>query len=134
VLAEKKTGEIEMILWRAASDDLIVGSASFAETREAAELYLNNPGFGGDTLYFAEVEIDDYLDLTGDDALERLQESLDDDHDYGAIGIDELVPRVSRRLAEAGVQWVKVCESYPEHTITWIFVGGDEPELIEVCE
>ena len=123
-----------MILWRAANDDYISDSASFAECRESAELYLNNPGFGGPTLYFAEVEIIDYLDLTGSDAMNILQATLGSDHDFGAIGIDELVPRIASRLCEAGVQWVKVCESYPEDSTTWIYVGGglgDEPTLIE---
>jgi hypothetical protein len=123
-----------MILWRAANDDHISDSCSFAETREAAEAYLDNPGFGGDTLFTADVEIDDYLDLTGDDAIEQLQAALGSDHDFGAIGIDELVPRVADQLCEAGIQWVKVCESFPAETITWIYVGGvsgDEPELIE---
>ena len=123
-----------MILWRAANDDYISDSCSFAETRESAELYLDNPGFGGSTLYTAEVEIGEYLDLTGSDAMEILQTTLGSDHDFGAIGIDELVPRIASRLCEAGVQWVKVCESYPEDSITWIYVGGglgDEPTLIE---
>ena len=123
-----------MILWRAANDDYISDSASFAECRESAEAYLNNPGFGGSTLYFAEVEISDYLDLTGSDAMDILQATLGSDHDFGAIGIDELVPRIASRLCDAGVQWVKVCESYPEDSTTWIYVGGglgDEPTLIE---
>jgi hypothetical protein len=122
-------------LWRAASDDYVSDSCSFAETREAAELYLDNPGFGGSTLYTAEVEIAEYLDLTGDDAMELLQATLGSDHDFGAIGIDELVPRVCHQLRDAGVQWVKVCESYPEDTTTWIYVGGglgDEPTMEEV--
>jgi hypothetical protein len=123
-----------MILWRAANDDHISDSASFAETRETAEAYLDNPGFGGDTLYYTEVEIDDYLDLTGSDAMELLLEAIDSDHSYGAIGVDELVPRVAGKLADAGIQWVKVNESFPSETTTWIYVGGvmgDEPELIE---
>ena len=123
-----------MILWRAAKDDYVSDSCSFAETREAAELYMNNPGFGGNTLWTADVEICEYLDLTEADAMERLQAVLGSDHDFGAIGIDELVPRLAHRLCEAGVQWVKVCESYPADSTTWIYVGGglgDEPTLVE---
>ncbi len=121
-----------MILWRAANDDHISDSASFAESREVAEFYLDNAGFGGDTLYYADVEIDDYLDLTGDDAMADLLAALDSDHDYGAIGVDELVPRVAGKLCDAGIQWVKVNESFPSDTTTWIYVGGvmgDEPTL-----
>lgn len=123
-----------MRLWRAAADDHISDCASFAESREAAEAYLNNPGFGGGTLYCCDVEIEEYLDLTGRDAMDLLMAAIDSDHDYGAIGVDELVPRVAGKLADAGVQWVKVSESYPVDTVTWIYVGGvmgDEPEMVE---
>ena len=123
-----------MILWRAAGDDHISDSASFAETRETAEAYLGNPGFGGETLYYTDVEIEDYLDLTGDDAMADLLSAIDSDSDYGAIGVDELVPRIADKLCDAGYQWVKVNESFPRDTTTWIYVGGvmgDEPELIE---
>lgn len=122
-----------MRLWRAAEDDYIGDSASFSEEREAAEAYRNNPGFGGSTLYYADVDAEP-LDLTGDDAMDVLMETIGSDHDYGAIGVDELVPRIADKLADAGIEWVRVRESYPEDTITWIYVGGacgDEPELIE---
>ena len=124
-----------MILWRAANDDHISDSASFAERREVAEAYLNNGGFGGDTLYCADVEPCDVLDLTSD-GLETLMRVLDRDSDWGAIGVDELVPRIAGKLCDLGYQWVKVNESYPQDTTTWIYVGGvcgDEPELTE-CE
>lgn len=126
-----------MKLYRAANDDYVsADSCSFAETREVAEAYLNNPGFGGSRLWVAEVEIDedDLLDLT-DDSLERLQDAIGSDAWDGALGIDEIVPRVAGRLCEAGYQWVRVSESFPCDTITWIYVGGvmgDEPELEEV--
>ena len=123
-----------MILWRAAQDDHISDSASFAESREAAEHYLDNPGFGGATLFCCDVEPSNVLDLTGDDAMDDLLAAIDSDHDYGAIGVDELVPRLASQLCDAGYQWVKVVESYPADTVTWIYVGGDcgdEPELVE---
>lgn len=122
-----------MRLWRAADDDYIGDSASFSESREAAEAYCANPGFGGQSLYYADVDAVP-LDLTGDDAMDVLMDAIGSDHDYGAIGVDELVPRVADRLAEAGIEWVRVRESFPADTITWIYVGGvcgDEPELIE---
>lgn len=124
-----------MKLWRAASDDHIGDSASFSESRESAELYLDNPGFGGATLYVCEVEPVGVLDLTGDDAMSALMAAIDSDHDYGAIGVDELVPRIAALICDAGYQWVKVCESYPIDTVTWIYIGGvdgDEPELLPV--
>lgn len=121
-----------MRLWRAANDDHISDSASFAEDRETAEAYIDNGGFGGSTLYYADVEPTDMLDLTGDDAMADLLAAIDSDHDYGAIGVDELVPRLAGKLCDAGYQWVRVNESYPAKTVTWIYVGGvcgDEPEL-----
>lgn len=125
----------KMVLWRASNDDHISDSASFAESKESAVMYLNNPGFGGGKLFKTEVDVGEYLDLTGDDAMDVIREALDTDHDYGAIGVDELVPRVASELADAGIQWVKVNESFPEETTTWIYVGGslgEEPELMEV--
>lgn len=120
-------------LWRAADDDYIGDSASFAETREAAEAYLDNPGFGGARLWTAEVDAVDVLDLTdSSDPMAGLLAAIDSDHDYGAIGVDELAPRIAGLLADAGYQWVRVLESYPADTVTWIYVGGvsgDEPEL-----
>ena len=126
-----------MRLYRAADTDYVpTDSCSFAESLEAAQHYLDNPGYGGSTLWVAEVDVvdDDVLDLTGDDANELLGDIVDVDR-YGAIGIDELVPRIADKLCDAGIQWVRVIESYPEDTITWIYVGGpcgDEPELEEV--
>jgi len=131
------SGTSPMRLWRAAEDDYISSdSVSFSEDRDSAESYLDNPGFGGHKLFQTDIVVDedDLLDLTGHDAMDRLLETLDSDHDYGAIGVDELVPRVADRLLEAGYQWVKVDESYPENTVTWIYIGGslgDEPELEE---
>ena len=123
-----------MRLWRAAKDDHVSDSASFATDRGTAEAYLSNGGFGGTRMYYADVDPDDVLDLTSDNAMPELLAAIDSDHDYGAIGVDELVPRLAGRLADAGYQWVKVRESYPADTTTWIYVGGamgDEPELTQ---
>ena len=125
------------ILYRAANDDYIGDSASFSESRETSEAYLDNPGFGGRRLYSAEVDIDEavLLDLVdADDPMAALLAAIGSEHDYGAIGVDELVPRLADRLADAGYEWVRVAESFPADTITWIYVGGacgGEPELIE---
>jgi hypothetical protein len=121
-------------LWRAADDDYIGDSASFAESREVAELYLDNPSFGGARLYRAEVEAHDVLDLTSDGA-ERLRDALGSEPRFGgAVGLDEIVPRIAEDLRDAGYQWVRVPESYPAGTVTWVYVGGssgEEPELVE---
>lgn len=115
-------------LYRAADDDVLLDTASFAETREAAELYLNNPNFGGRHIWRTPVPKGaSILDLTGAGSAEALERLGVPEH--GAIGIDELVPRVATTLADAGYEWVKVPESYPPHTVTWIWIGGLRGEL-----
>lgn len=121
-------------LYRASDDGLIVGSASFAETLETARVYRDNPGFGGGLLWRAEVVPEGVLDLTTDeDPTTALAGMLGVRHP-GAIGADEWVPRVSDQIAAAGYRWVRVVESYPEDTVTWIWVGDscDEPDLEEI--
>ena len=49
-----------MRLYRAADTDYVpTDSCSFAESLEAAEHYRDNPGYGGSTLWVAEVDVDD---------------------------------------------------------------------------
>lgn len=129
-----------MKLWRVANDDYVDTGYSFAETRAIAEAYLDNPGFGGANIYRAAVEVDDdqVLDLTG----KSMSEVADElgEPDPGAIGVDEWIPRspkVMDALREAGALWVKVDESFPEETVTWIWIGtgaDDEPELELVAQ
>lgn len=125
-------------LYRAADDDIIVGSASFATDIDAARAYLDNPGFGGRNLYRAEVEMDeakvlDLFDMDHEAAVEAIC-ALTDLSAPGAIGVDEWVPRICYQLRDAGIEWVRVRESHPEDTETWIFVGSDDPEMEEVEE
>lgn len=123
-----------MILFRAANDDILTDCGSFAESLEAARAYLDNPGFGGARLWRTEVSVDEstLLDLTEeDDAVGVVAERIGKPHP-GAIGADEYVPRVSYELRRAGIEWVRVLESYPAGTVTWIWVGGEDPELTEV--
>lgn len=123
-----------MILYRAADDDYIGDTASFARCREDAEAYLDNPGYGGSRLFRARVKIDmdRVLDLTTErDPLERVCEVIGTPSP-GAIGAEEYVPRVSDRLASAGYEWVVVTDSYPADCETWIWIGGEEPELVEI--
>jgi len=129
---------MNLTLYRATDDPIIVGSASFSTSREAAEAYLNNPGFGGSTLYRADVEIDpdtllDVFDMDTEDAIEAIREVADLPHP-GAIGADEWVPRIAETLRDAGIEWVRVRESYPVDSETYIFVGGDDPELEEATD
>ena len=124
------------VLWRAADDDVLTDCGSFAEAADVARAYLDNPGFGGRRLFRAEVEINvaSMLDLVdADDAVAVVAARIGAGHP-GAIGADEYVPRVSYDLRAAGVEWVRVRESYPADTITWIWVGGDDPEMVEVAQ
>lgn len=121
-------------LWRAADTDTIVDSASFSADRGAAEAYLDNPGFGGAILWRAEVEVEsetllDLYDVDEEEAFGRLCDLTGLPHP-GAIGVDEWVPRISYDLRDAGIEWVRVRESYPAGADTWIFVGTDDPEMV----
>ena len=122
-------------LWRAANDDYVSQGYSFAESREIAELYLDNPGFGGDKLWqaVAQFKRSQVIDLTDADTAEVAARL--DMEDPGAIGLDEWLPRdqdAIDKLREEGFLWVLVRESYPEKATTWIWIGtfyDDEPEL-----
>lgn len=120
-------------LYRAADDGIITDCASFSASREVAEAYLDNPGFGGRSLWSADVDLESasVLDLYDDaDPVQTIVDLLDVRHP-GAIGADEWVPRICSRLADAGYEWVRVRDSYPVDAETWIWVGGDEPEMTE---
>lgn len=115
-------------LWRVADDDIITDNASFATSREAAEAYLDNPGFGGRNLFRARVTMDPerVLDLYDEaDPVSVLADRLGISHP-GAIGADEWVPRISYEIRDAGIDWVRVRESYPADSETWIYVGADD--------
>lgn len=122
-------------LWRAASDDYISQGYSFAAEREVAELYLDNPGFGGDKLYkavvkFEESQVIDLTDASASEVADRLDMRVP-----GAIGLDEWLPREDdaiEKLRAAGFLWALVAESYPAGSTTWIWLGtfyDDEPAL-----
>ena len=122
-------------LWRAAPDELAFQGTSFAETRETAELYLANPGFGGANLYRVRVAPNEgnAVDLTGWSARE-LAARLMGWPDPGAVEIDEWLPQqpeVLDALAAGGIEWALVSESYPAETVTWIWTGETEsvPDL-----
>lgn len=124
----------KITLYRAAESDVLTDCGSFAESIETARMYLDNPGFGGRRLYRAVVELESsaVLDLIDEsDPAGVIAERIGRDHP-GAIGADEYAPRVSYELRESGVEWVRVRESYPVDTVTWIWVGGDDPELEEI--
>jgi hypothetical protein len=122
-------------LYRAAKDDYLDQGYAFAESLETATVYLENPGFGGASLYSIEIEptseqVIDLTDVSVSDLAADLEMS-----DPGAIGVDEWLPRTVRALdalRSRGHLWAKVAESYPADTVTWIWLGtsaDDEPTL-----
>jgi len=124
---------IVVTLWRAAADDYVPDAASFARRRADAEAYLDNPRFGGATLYRAKVRTseDAVLNLYDErDPVTLLADRFGLQHP-GAIGVDEWVPRDTRlqdALREAGYDWVIVRESFPEGAETWLWIGPFERE------
>jgi len=124
-------------LYRAADDDTWSDCASFATSLETARLYLDNAGFGGSRLWKTTVVVDDakVLDLSSLDdehAIDALREATGH-QPPGATSPDQLVPRWSYDLREAGYEWVLVNETYPAGTVTWVYVGDDDPELVELA-
>lgn len=120
-------------LYRAAEDDIVTDSASFSEDVEAAKAYLDREGSSGGKRKLWTTTIDPHavrvLDVVEeDDPTEVIADFLGKAHP-GSIGADEYVPRVSYELRDLGIEWVRVLESYPEESITWIWVGGDDPEM-----
>jgi hypothetical protein len=122
-------------LWRAAQDDYIDTGYSFATTRANSEVYLDNPGFGGATIYRAKISVSEkqVVDLQGL-TVRELAKSMGF-NDPGAIDIDEWLPRTPDAITELrsqGFLWAMVEESFPENSTTWIWLGSgldDEPEL-----
>lgn len=130
-----------MTVYRAAEDDYIPpGSASFSPDQDVAEAYRDNPGFGGPTLFRAEVPVpreEEILRLY--DHRDPIQAIADEAGlpNPGAITPDVWVgrdPEVQDALRAKGYQWVEVMDTYPEGARTWIWIGDseNEPELEEV--
>lgn len=125
---------IKKTLYRASDDDTIVGSGSFSTKKEHATQYLNNPGFGGKNLYRAKIEVHDHqlLDLYEDDSHVEAFKRLGIPQ-AGAIGVDELIPRIADRsdvFRRHGIEWVRVKESHPYESDTWVFVGSNDPDMV----
>ena len=129
-------------LWRASDFDDVFSGMSFGEELETAKLYTNNSGFGGDTIYYADInmnnmevlEINDYEDLCDALGIHR-----DDCNLYSRVGgtIAQAIPKlddVREKLAERGYDWVAVREDYSEGTTTWQPVSEKSISSIELHE
>ena len=119
-------------LYRATDDadeTAIASGMCFAEERETAEAYRDDPGFGGEHIRVADVELDAVLDITADGGrrLDTLAAALgyDAPHD---IAQDWMLSgwrypweesrSVSERLRESGYQWLRYVDDYPEGAVT----------------
>lgn len=131
-----------LVLWRAADDDYVDQGYSFTPDLEAAQAYLDNPGYGGAYLWQAvvdpvEEETLDWRDMSVGEAVHELGF-----RDPGATNLDEWLPRTPAALdalRDLGYLWVRITETYPANTETWLWLGrGDdldvEPELFLVEE
>lgn len=135
--SDDEEDRVEIVLYRAAADDYISDTASFATDLENAKAYQDNPNFGGENLFKTKVSVEkskvlDLASINHDKARRKMIKIIG--HDPGAIGIDEQVPRSGQDFQDAGYDWVIVPESYPEDTETWVWVGPSdrEPRLIAI--
>ena len=131
-------GPRRIVLYRASKyATLPADCASFAEDIETARAYLDNPGFGGALLLRTKVERDDdrILNLADENyPEERLADLCDVPLDTLMGGVETAIPasiELQECLREHGYDWVLVPESYPEDTVTWLWIGpwDREPEL-----
>lgn len=119
--------EDRMKLYRTANDTHVNSdTTSFAEERDAAEAYLDNPNFGGARLYEIDVEIDDatVLDITRREPrwLREMIENRGGGCRGAAIASSS---RIADAIAERGYKWVRLVDSYPEGAITMMLLGSD---------
>jgi hypothetical protein len=113
---------MELTLYRAANTtDLEGGTASFSEDLATARAYLDNPSFGGSTMYRVTVEIVDgeMLDLVDGDMPEWLEERI------SRLGAAEMAWAITapstgiyRMLLARGIRWVRFTDDYPEGAVT----------------
>lgn len=118
-------------LWRAADWDGVMEGNSFARDERDARAYLDNPGFGGASLYRAEVEVDESRVLDTRDMTEEQVAEIYGHHVFG-VDVCEWIPRLGARDLGERYDWVIVTDNYPAGAECWQWIGGDEPELVEV--
>ena len=128
-----------MRLWRAMDRHGYTGQWScWSERREDAEAYLDNPGYGGDTLHVTLVDLTDarILDLTEGNEFLRLAWALYDNEEAQ----QEALQRWSRQgfsyayqvwennsdeaqLLAQRYDWVVYEDDYPAWAVTWCYLG-----------
>jgi hypothetical protein len=121
-------------LWRATDADGQLGALTWwAENDDDARAYLDNPGYGGDTLHTMTADVQYTLDLTADmphyarddsamiaDLAEALEDETIVDRYHGAYIHDVLEDEeITTALAQM-YDWVRIYDTYPEGAATWL--------------
>lgn len=129
----------EITLYRAADSDLIIEPVCFAARETDARAYLDNPGFGGRTLYQCTVSVsdDEVLDIRSgrdSDQLDALTGITGGSP--GAVTADYYVmqPGTVEALIARGYRWVRLIDTYPTDAETWVYLydgSCDDPEMTE---
>lgn len=136
-------------LYRAADQSTARQGACFTSSQADAEAYLDNPGFGGATLYSVEIDPRFRLECLGrrnglQELAEDLFETLGGDHesaddlrqswvDAGLTRVFQVIenrPAVKRAVA-ASYDWLVYEDDYPEGCETWMYLGDGEIEMEE---
>ena len=128
-------GSTMRTIYRAAKDDQVGVGCSFAGRRSDAEAYLDNPGFGGPTLYTCQIELADMIDLTESpwDALsDAIGESVNPaHHQYHFPSTVTACDAICAKLAAKGYHWARIIDDYPEGCITYVPLTAEAAEAAE---
>lgn len=112
----------------------------WAEVFACAEAYLDNPGFGGDTIFSVTVEPEYVLDLTRGNPFRLLAQALDQDTENEGVvwwhahpdwtdagryvhNVWEERKRAFDAIADL-YDWVRFVDDYPAGCITWMYAGS----------
>lgn len=117
-------------IYRAANDDYISQGYTFSEDIDAAREYLDNPNFGGDTLYESTIPSSHkILDLSDtESAWETLSEIYGKEitPDMGQYEISQavqIIPNLLDSINDAGYDWVKYVDDFPKGSISYTVVS-----------
>ena len=137
---------MEATLYRAANDTSCPStSMSFAKRKADAREYLDNPGFGGSTLYRLTISLDDSAVLDLRDGMPKWVRSLWADCNERNAGTFAVFCTTDADFISAarerGFRVVRFVDDYPETCETWAFLfdgcdfWGDDnitPNMTEV--
>lgn len=132
---------VRKTLYRAADDDILTGPSAFSSDKNDAEKYLDNRGFGGKRLFVARIECEPskILDVRSEFDHQQLEALVDASNEPspGAMTADAFVmqDRVAAALVERGYRWVRLLDTYPSGSETWVYLyDGEDPAVVEVDE